>query len=96
MHILIGLVLGCVLLYFWLVGHWFARVLFVPIATIAVFVAMFVAMVGNSHENVSHPAETAVALVIGLIAGWVIAGIPTRYWRKRARLFNHPLAWPSS
>ena len=27
MHILVGLVLAAVLLYFWLIGHWFARVL---------------------------------------------------------------------
>ena len=27
MHILIGLGIAVVLLYFWLIGHWFARVL---------------------------------------------------------------------
>jgi hypothetical protein len=31
MHILIGLVLALVLLYYWLVGHWFARVVMLPV-----------------------------------------------------------------
>jgi len=39
MHLLIGLLLGIVLLYFWLLGHWFARVLvFLPLAVVG-FVA---------------------------------------------------------
>jgi hypothetical protein len=45
MHILIGLVLALVLLYHWLLGHWFARVVaFFPIAAVVGFVGWMVGM----------------------------------------------------
>jgi hypothetical protein len=38
MHILIGLCLALALLYFWLLGHWFARVvMFLTLAVVGAF-----------------------------------------------------------
>lgn len=83
MHILIGLVPGCVLLYFWLAGHWFARVLMLPVAAISVFLIIFVPFVANSNSNESHPGPAIFALLIALCAAWPIASAPIWYWRRR-------------
>lgn len=53
MHILIGLVLACGLLYFWLAGNWFARVLtFLPLAV------LFAVLCGAGGKAAFHPTFT--------------------------------------
>jgi hypothetical protein len=47
MHFLVGLCLALALLYFWLLGHWFARVvMFLGLAVVVAFLGA--AVVGNS------------------------------------------------
>lgn len=76
MSILVGLSAGAALLYFWLRGHWFARILvFLPIGVFG-FVA---------GSNVA-PTYMVVALIfgaIGVIAAWFISGLPIYYWRHK-------------
>lgn len=77
MGILFGLAAlmgGICLLYFWLVAHWFARVL------VFLMLAGVVCAVGL----VSYGAASAGILVIGVPLAWVIASIPT--WGARKRL----------
>ena len=80
MHFLIGLVLAVMLLYGWLIGHWFARVLvFLLLAGVTFVVVCFVAQ---------EPGKPAVGPILGLLAAtlaWPIAGLPTYYWRHQMR-----------
>jgi hypothetical protein len=71
MELMIGAGLALALLYFWLLGHWFARVV-----TFLAFGAGFV-------------AELA-CIVLGFVAGWFVASLPTYYWRHQFRQMLQP------
>jgi hypothetical protein len=62
MHFLVGLILAVVLLYFWLVGHWFARVLvflmFWPFFSAGVGAAVSVS-VDAVYRQTSQPTPAA-------------------------------------
>jgi hypothetical protein len=80
MHILIGLGLALALLYFWLVGHWFARVLvFIGLAIGGGFVLAVLMPVGPKDDL------NPLGFLIGIAAAWPLAGIPTYYWRHQQR-----------
>lgn len=82
MHMLIGLVLGCGLLYFWLVGHWFARVLvFLPLAFLLGFIG-----IGIAYGQ--HPSAGVFFAVWGVAGAWPVSSIPTWYWRRRMRVLT--------
>ncbi len=83
MHILAGLVLAIVLLYGWLVGHWFARVLAFLIFS-AGLGTLGAVLVANGIPDVTG-AQIVAAAICGGIAGWFVAALPTYYWRKRQR-----------
>lgn len=73
MEILIEGALGVALLYYWLIGHWFARVLvFLGLEAIALFCFVL---------QMVFPGF-AVAGIILLVAAWPIAGLPRWYWQK--------------
>ena len=78
-HALLGLALVLVLLYFWLLGHWFARIL-----TFLMFGAAgtLLALVLKHGDN---PGPEIAAIVIGFVGGWFIASLPTYYWRYELR-----------
>lgn len=80
MHILVGLVLAAVLLYFWLTGNWFARVLtFLLFAGVLGFLgAMATGMdaVAPAHNNAWFGA------LLGIALAWPVSGIPI-YVRAR-------------
>jgi hypothetical protein len=60
MHSLIGLLLGVALLYFWLIGHWFARVL------VFLMVAVLMAFGGGSLlADTAKPPNGAVTASAG-------------------------------
>jgi hypothetical protein len=74
MHILAGLILAATLLYFWLLGHWFARVLvFLALVCTLVFVG-FLCCAGNG-------AQFVTISVVGGVSGWFVSGIPV-YWHR--------------
>jgi hypothetical protein len=86
MIILIAILLGVVLLYFWLIGHWFARVLVTPLlwATLWFVLTMFGA--GGSIGGNTSPMISLVSAVAAVVVGWIVASLPT--WHKRRRLAN--------
>lgn len=81
MHILIGLAIALALFYFWLIGHWFARVL--------VFLILAVIGFCLGAAAVSAPETNAFGLILfgllGAALAWPIAGLPVYYWRWRLR-----------
>lgn len=81
MHILIGLILGCVLLYFWIAGNWLARAVIFPVIA---FLIGFVAIGIASDHHASQGVFIILAL-IGTALAWPISNIPTLYWRQRMR-----------
>jgi hypothetical protein len=71
MHFLIGLGLFVVLLYWWLIGHWFARVL----------VFLLFAVLGALIS-----AGNGAAMIAAGVLAWFVAGLPIYYQRYRSRL----------
>jgi hypothetical protein len=75
-----------VLLYFWLIGHWYARVLMsivlIPVAWLVVaFVLQGVLAMG-------HPGAAVVWVVItvpALAIAWFTGKLPMLYWQANAR-----------
>lgn len=77
MEILACLGLGVALLYFWLIGHWFARVLvFIGLEAIALFFLCLMSFI--------HPGFGLFGLFL-LVAAWPLARIPTWHWQKEIR-----------
>lgn len=88
MHILVGLGMAVALLYFWLIGHWFARVLMVILLVPAVGFA--IACLFATAPGVT-PVGAAFGGLIGAIAGWFLAGWPAYYWEARNRRYTDSL-----
>jgi uncharacterized membrane protein (DUF485 family) len=80
-----AVLLALTLLYFWLIGHWFARILMLPV--------FFVVCGLGSMWLYVHVPEKATNLQI-LVGGfgvflstwvvWEISAAPTRYWHRRS------------
>ena len=81
MEILIGLGIAVVLLYYWLIGHWFARVLMFPVLAVG---TAFMCAVLFSYIT-AGPAEATLS-IIGAILGaplaWPLASLPIYYQRR--------------
>jgi hypothetical protein len=85
MEIIIGIGAAVALLYYWLLGHWFARVL-----TTIVFVPLLAVIGGGivdasmSHLPGSPAKGTAIigAGIIGTAIAWCAASAPVWYWRR--------------
>ena len=86
MEILIGLVLALVVLWAWLAGHWFGRVL-------AFLVFAVILGLGGAILFAAIPGATTAAAGLGGIVGaalaWPVAGLPVYYERwQNARLLD--------
>jgi hypothetical protein len=77
MHIIIGVGAAIALLYFWLLGHWFARILMCIVLGSTFGLIALVACVDK------HPEGAILLVLIGGGAGWAISSIPVWYWRER-------------
>ena len=81
MIVLIVILLGVALLYFWLVGHWFARVQVAPV--IWAVIALVLAAVGFRTWAYAPVAwATLVLWALAIPCAWFIAGIPAARARK--------------
>lgn len=81
MHILIGLILGCGLLYFWFVGNWFARVLvFLPLAFLLAFI-----LIGVASDHRASQGVFFVLAIIGIALAWPLSSLPIWHWQNRMR-----------
>lgn len=77
---LVALVLALVVLASWLSGHWFARVV-VLLALVA-----FVWAIALDFKGTPHGVESSLlTFILGLPTAWVLASVPTYYWRHRNR-----------
>jgi hypothetical protein len=81
MHILIGIGLALVLLYFWLCAHWFARVIVFLLLTVTIGFMASPTVPGL----VTGPEHLIAGFVYGGIIGWFVSGIPTYYWHHQMR-----------
>jgi peptidoglycan/LPS O-acetylase OafA/YrhL len=96
MPILIGILLALVLLYFWLQGHWYARILtaIILIPLLAFIVATMLAGAAVSGGAI-HPEYASglafLGAVVGGVAGWFAAGTPVYYWRQTPPTMATPM-----
>jgi hypothetical protein len=72
---LVALAVGVVLLYYWLLGHWFARAL-----TFLAF-AMPLGFLGACYAH--DPIAGLFGMAVGGTAAWFLAGIPIYVRRRR-------------
>ena len=82
MTTLIGLGAAAALLYYWLLCHWFARVLmFLALVVLLGFGGgvMFSAIAVNRLET----APFVVGAILGVIMAWPLASLPTYYHRRQ-------------
>lgn len=80
MHILIGLGIALTLLYFWLIGHWFARVI-----VFLLFSVIFFFMFAATARDTSNPSAGVSVGLLGIPLAWPLSGIPAYYWHRRAK-----------
>jgi hypothetical protein len=80
MHILIGVALACGLLYFWLVGHWFGRVL-----AFLVFAGLLGLGGGMALADSHAAAPGAFGAILGIALAWPVSGIPIYVRRAQIR-----------
>lgn len=84
MGTLTGLMIFCGLLYWWIIGHWFARIL----VTLALSLSLlYVALFLMEMNHAAAGARLLVALLL-LCSTWFIGGAPTYYWRHRMRFLR--------
>jgi len=89
MELMIGAGLALALLYFWLIGHWFARVVMFLLLAVVGFIA------GAALASASPNPPTFALVLFGLIGAalaWPLSGIPIYYWRHQFRLMGGSLA----
>jgi hypothetical protein len=82
MVVILLLCVAAVLLYFWLIGHWFARAL-AFFAWGAAFELLAVASYYGKHDDSAWPL---IWLACAAAAAWFVSGIPQYYWRRKARV----------
>lgn len=84
MHILIGICLALALLFVWLNGHWFGRVLahlvFMPLLALGL-AALFTVGIDNPGD----PIAAIGGVIIGMTIGWFLASAPVYYQRRKVR-----------
>lgn len=83
MHILVGLILALVLLYFWLIGHWFARV--VAFLVLAMLLGGAGWLVTGGYGLLSM-----FGFLLGAALAWPVSGIPAYYYRGRGITGHRP------
>ena len=82
MHILVGLCMGLALLFFWLTGHWFARVvMFMALAVLIVGITLVAGSPGRPHDYFSVPVAIGGLCALGL--AWPVSGLPARFRRRQ-------------
>jgi hypothetical protein len=84
-HILIGIGLFLALLYHWLHGRWFARVVTFVIFLVLVWTItdlLILDRIGSDkHMDGVQMALSALVFLVGGAASWLAASTPAYYWR---------------
>lgn len=81
MEILIGLALGVALLYLWLAGHWFGRVLMFLLLAGIIGGLLCVAVTPADLDGAANPLGF-IGFIVGTVIAWFVSGIPA-YKRRR-------------
>jgi hypothetical protein len=98
MELLIGLALGVALLYVWLAGHWFGRVLMFLLLAGIIGGLLAIAATPPDLHGAGNPMGFA-GFAAGTVLAWFVASIPIYCKRGRARqdarpkAFAYPLHW---
>jgi hypothetical protein len=79
--VLLWLAAGIGLLYFWLVGHWFARVL----AFLLFAVPLVILGWGIGEKQTPGGVGMIFTIPFGGYLAWLLSGVPVYYWRSKAR-----------
>jgi hypothetical protein len=66
------------LLFFWLSGHWFARVLM-----FLLFALPLGCLAGLAGYE--HPAGEVILALAGIAMAWLLSGLPARYYNHQSR-----------
>src|ERR1700686_5708467 len=83
---LIIVLLCLALLYFWLVGHWFARILMTPVLWVVAGLGLGLFVFGSGILPDSPSTSRGIGALVWLVAipvAWVVGAIPQE--RARAR-----------
>jgi hypothetical protein len=81
-----ALLLVLALFYFWLIGHWFARVLMAPVFVAALGLASLWAYGQAPDGSGLQILAGGAGLALSTYGAWKISGAPAAYWRHRAAL----------
>jgi hypothetical protein len=83
MVILIGIVLALGALYWWLLGHWYARIIMLfPFAALFGFIGI---AAGISSVPDHNSMLGVVGGTVGIAIAWFVSGAPIYYYRHRAQ-----------
>jgi len=90
MEILIGIGIALAVLFFWLSGHWFARVvMFLLLGAVLTAVITpsitFGVYAGQAPWQILFPI-----ILVGFGLAWPIAGLPAYYYRRQVRQMLQP------
>lgn len=83
------------LTYFWLIGHWFARVAMAPVMISVLLASVVLLSMATRTPGGAEGLDLIWrwALIAACFPfGWVVSGLPVQYWRQR----NQQLAAPRS
>jgi len=81
MHIIIGLGAAVALLYFWLLGHWFARILVCLVLIGCAGLFGFIILVATMDKY--GPFHGLIAFLLAAGGAWPVASLPIWYGQKR-------------
>lgn len=84
MVVLVWVLVVVSLMYFWLAGHWFARVLMFLMFALALGLGcgQWVASATGS----TTPGPVILGMCVGAALAWPVASLPIYYRRNRARM----------
>lgn len=88
MVLIVGLFAALALLYFWLLGHWFAR----AFVFIVLWPVIVIAVTSYSHLFYGYPSlpDSSGLQILGDAIGcgfyaWLVVSLPTFYWQAKQR-----------
>jgi hypothetical protein len=94
MPLLFGLAMAVALLYFWLIGHWFARVLMTAL-TVPLGAVLMMALFATGPVT---GWGLGFGAILGAVVGWMFARWPTTYYEglERQMLNIGLMGYPSA
>ena len=76
MAILIGLAAAVAVLYVWLAGHWFGRVLAFLVLAVPLGAGGAMLFI-TTPAGADNPTGAVIGAILGVLAAWFVSSIPT-------------------